>query len=81
MLIAVFTMQGYIGRIAQMSGVISYCTAIFTGMSHCNPPGDLIFENVLELSATAPEGHGDSIQYGAGSAKTVSGHTPAVNVS
>ena len=62
MLIAVFTMQGYIGRIAQMSGVISYCTAIITGMSHHEPPDDLIFENVLELSATAPDGHGDFIR-------------------
>ena len=81
MLIAVFTMQGYIGRVAQMSGVISYCTAIITGMSHYDPPDGLIFENVRELSTTAPEGDEYSIQYGAGSVETVSGPTPAVNVS
>jgi hypothetical protein len=80
MLTAVFTMQGYIGRIAQMPGVLSYSTAILTGMSHYDPPHDLIFVNVLESSATAPERHQKSIHHGAVTAITVSGHAPAVNV-
>ena len=63
-----------------MPGVLSYCTAILTGMSHDDPPHDLNFVNVLELSATAPERPQESIHDGAGSAETLSGHAPAVNV-